>query len=628
MNASRSRTIVRAALVLALVVLAPRVAADTIQVPADQPTIQAALAAAVNGDVILVAPGTYVAPIAFPAKAVILRSANGPLVTTLQGDGANPVVQMLAGTTTASTVEGFTITGGGGGYGAGVFVTLGGGASILRNRIVDNHASYDAGGIYNYVQNEIRVEGNLIGWNTAVGYAGGIHGVTPACVVRNNVFVGNQAAYGGAAFAFVGVTATFTNCTFYANSATNGTVAAGDGAVALVNCIARGHVGPPFFMYGPGSVLATYSDVEGGAGQPWFGTGCIDRDPLFVDVSQADFRLLPMSRALDAGNPAGSFLDPDGTRNDMGSTGGPAGELRQRGWQSIASLPEARFNAAPAASGSTVYLIGGTTDAEPRTRHVRAYTPSTNSWTALPDYPGPPIRSASACALDGYVYLLGGYLYDYAISDQLWRFDPRSGEWEARAPIPEARLQASLQELNGKLYVLGGRTTPAWQYRNTVFVYDPGAEGRPGAPSPWTQATSISLPTPLGDNFGVAIRGDLFTLGSYEPAVPWRFTSYSPRADRWKLLPSTPFTSNVWAARIRDHLFAIQADGRLWSWRYDPLAGAVRGMQPVNPELEMFEELPTRPQGGWGTIAAHDGLLFSLGGVSGAPYAAAWVYEP
>ena len=46
----------------ALVLLANHASAGTIEVPTDFPTIQAAVDAAVDGDVILVAPGSYLGP--------------------------------------------------------------------------------------------------------------------------------------------------------------------------------------------------------------------------------------------------------------------------------------------------------------------------------------------------------------------------------------------------------------------------------------------------------------------------------------------------------------------------------------------------------------------------------------
>jgi hypothetical protein len=49
----------------------------TIHVPADQPTIQAAINVAANGDTALVAPGTYVENINFMGRAITVTSSGG-----------------------------------------------------------------------------------------------------------------------------------------------------------------------------------------------------------------------------------------------------------------------------------------------------------------------------------------------------------------------------------------------------------------------------------------------------------------------------------------------------------------------------------------------------------------------
>ncbi len=48
-------------------------------------------------------------------------------------------------------------------------------------------------------------------------------------------------------------------------------------------------------------------------------------DPLFTDPDNGDVTLAPGSPAIDAGDPDPAYNDLDGTRNDMGYTGGPTG---------------------------------------------------------------------------------------------------------------------------------------------------------------------------------------------------------------------------------------------------------------------------------------------------------------
>ncbi len=99
---------------LAAFSIIPRAAAVTLHVPADYPTIQSCIDAAVSGqDECVVAPGTYHELINFLGKAITLRSSNGPESTIIDGtDLGGSVVTISTDQSIEAAIEGFTITGG------------------------------------------------------------------------------------------------------------------------------------------------------------------------------------------------------------------------------------------------------------------------------------------------------------------------------------------------------------------------------------------------------------------------------------------------------------------------------------------------------------------------------------
>jgi YD repeat-containing protein len=109
----------------------------TIHVPADQPTIQQAINVAVNGDTVLVSPGTYKENIDFHGKAIVVISQNGPATTTIDGGNLNTVVTFDSSEGLTSQLRGFTIRNGSASFGAGITM-LGASPTIIANYFVSN----------------------------------------------------------------------------------------------------------------------------------------------------------------------------------------------------------------------------------------------------------------------------------------------------------------------------------------------------------------------------------------------------------------------------------------------------------------------------------------------------------
>ncbi|MCK4856405.1 MAG: right-handed parallel beta-helix repeat-containing protein, partial [candidate division Zixibacteria bacterium] len=93
--------------------------ATVIHVPSEQPTIQAGIDAAVDGDTVLVANGTYTGggnrDIDFTGKQVLVMSASGAQVTTIDCEGSamesHIAFSFHSSETRQTIIDGFTITG-------------------------------------------------------------------------------------------------------------------------------------------------------------------------------------------------------------------------------------------------------------------------------------------------------------------------------------------------------------------------------------------------------------------------------------------------------------------------------------------------------------------------------------
>jgi len=167
--------------ILALIVV-PAAFGSTIRVPTDQPTIQAAIDAAVNGDTVLVAPGTYKENINFQGKAISVVSQSGPSVTTIDGGGIDTVVTFRTNETVAAVLNGFTITGGfsqttspSGNLGEGGGVYIGFASPTITNNVITNNQACDGDGVFVYFGSPV-IQGNTITSNVQNGCSGGTEG--------------------------------------------------------------------------------------------------------------------------------------------------------------------------------------------------------------------------------------------------------------------------------------------------------------------------------------------------------------------------------------------------------------------------------------------------------------------
>ncbi len=338
------------------------------------PTIQSAIDAAANGQLVRIAPGIYNERIDLLGKSIIVEGA-GQEQTILSGAGlSGAVVTAQSGETERTVLRDLTIANGQGivaggarvgfgsrasfvdvtfrdnmavgfGFGGALNVYQGGGVVCCRCTFENNHAMYAGGAVVAGVAAEVVLEDSIFRSNRAEADGGAVLSQqSSALEIRRCRFEGNEAIGGGGAIALLfGSDAEIENTIFSGNHAVAGgacfseaasprlrfcalvdntaslsgpALQIGDGTLTIESSVVAFHAGPAIAAGTGGSAAITFSNIAGGAP----GAGNIDADPLFVDrlgpdgiagTGDEDLRVPAGSPHVDAGTGDGIAVAVD-----------------------------------------------------------------------------------------------------------------------------------------------------------------------------------------------------------------------------------------------------------------------------------------------------------------------------
>jgi len=174
---------------------------------------------------------------------------------------------------------------------------------------------------------------------------------------------------------------------------------------------------------------------------------------------------------------------------------------------------------------------------------------SPGKWTPLA--PMPTARQEVAVAeLNGRVFVVGGFGSGSEAVATVEVYDPATDRWETRTPLPAPTHHAAAAVVDGRLYVAGGYSggRVSWTPLRTVYEYD---EAR----SSWS--TRAPLRQARGGLAVVALGSRLHAVGGAGDSASGAHEVYDPISDRWTDAPPMPTP--------RDHLAAVAFQGRLWA---------------------------------------------------------------
>jgi serine/threonine protein kinase len=164
-----------------------------------------------------------------------------------------------------------------------------------------------------------------------------------------------------------------------------------------------------------------------------------------------------------------------------------------------------------------------------------------------------PRLTPTVVSFNGLIYTLGGWegpWGDLERSAAVEIYDPSSDTWTRGPDMPTARGAAAGTLLNGKIYVIGGRTSVSGTLLDAVERYDPEKRS-------WS--TLAPLPDPGARHLLACTAGPstVFVLGGWAKSGLKTFQEYDPAKDRWVTRAPMSFA--------REKVAAVFLGGRVYA---------------------------------------------------------------
>jgi len=273
--------------------------ANTINIPTDYTTIQEGIDASVDGDTVLVQPGTYVENINYNKNIVVgslmLTTGDTSYIsqTIIDGNQNGNVISISGYDSGNAVLLGFTVTNG---YameeGAGIWCRN----SIIEYCIIKNNVSETIGGGMSI--GGTLVKNCIIKNNICSGSGGGIE-IQGNATIENCLIINNESYWGAGINFNYNSNSTINNCTIINNVSEGGGggINFHESSPTVSNSILNNNSPDELYILENGNPTITYSNIQGG----WEGDGNIDANSLFCNISSGNYSLAENSPCVGTG---------------------------------------------------------------------------------------------------------------------------------------------------------------------------------------------------------------------------------------------------------------------------------------------------------------------------------------
>jgi len=161
-----------------------------------------------------------------------------------------------------------------------------------------------------------------------------------------------------------------------------------------------------------------------------------------------------------------------------------------------------------------------------------------------------PRQEMGVAAVDGKVYVVGGFDGSGQPVATVEAYDPSADSWTQRASLPAPLHHVNVAAVGSKLYVVGGLSGSSFTASGTTLEYDPALDR-------WTSLTSMPDGTERGASGVAVLDGRIVVAGGLRGDSVADTSFFDPATNAWSTLQPL--------AVARDHLGAANVGGRVYA---------------------------------------------------------------
>lgn len=235
------------------------------------------------------------------------------------------------------------------------------------------------------------------------------------------------------------------------------------------------------------------------------------------------------------------------------------------------------------------------------------------AWSQLSPLGEGPRQETAVVALDGVVYVIGGFGDSLNMVDVVEIYDPAADRWESASPLPVRMHHANAAVVDDEIFVVGflGSNFDA---DGRIFVYDAAADA-------WSERDPMPNEQRRGASAVGVIDGQIYVAGGIRGGAVADFSRYDPATEQWETLEDVP--------RVVDHAGFGVVDGKLViaGGRDTDIGAHTDQVDIYDPQTETWTQAAPMPTSRGGVASAVvDGELYVIGG-EGNPEANSQVFE-